>query len=571
MSTTMDTFKQEPTDKLDFLLDLPPPELCDDFHLIKLIVADLKLNGLFDQLRKVCLTNIEAKSSYANFRQRVETSVAQRLGVTKWTSDMDTNVLRQQLKKHLTLDLKMVDEEFDALVDEVFTADLINQTREAVLEKLKTIYKDYEVQESGTESSTGSTFPSATCNAEDHNKSQPEIVTVDNSMPMDLDGIPLPQTPPPPQEQCNNDTETVIKSEHLEENDCQFKMDGEKDKHGVETSRKQEFTYKHSKDRKSRSSDKKHEHRSDPHSSNKSKSLDKTLGIEQECKNTLSAECSVKISPSDDGSRHLTDKQSDPKDMGDKESTRTILSDSANKDQARKGVMNNPSESNHESESSQSSSSSDKSKHSKHTSKSEKYHSSKEKSKSHSSKTSHHSKSYSSKSYHHKSCHSHKSESKDSHRKIAIPKKCEELKEQKSSDESKEDKMRNKKSSDESKEDKMRNKKVSDKNLSEPEDELLYFEEIEVDVNLEFANTLVRKLEEDDTWSQISSVSVNSADLSDFDDGDIIVDVEESDWPKFSSMLNDGVQSALYPDDNQLQLQGKTTEPQVQGPIESAD
>ncbi|CAH0554399.1 unnamed protein product [Brassicogethes aeneus] len=72
-----------------------------DPRLIDQIVYELKSQGIFDQFRKECISDVDTKPAYQNLRQRVEGSVSSFLKQQKWRPDMNKNQVREMLRKSI--------------------------------------------------------------------------------------------------------------------------------------------------------------------------------------------------------------------------------------------------------------------------------------------------------------------------------------------------------------------------------------------------------------------------------------------------------------------------------------
>ncbi|XP_075231167.1 uncharacterized protein LOC142330030 isoform X2 [Lycorma delicatula] len=72
-----------------------------DPTLVDKIVCQLKSQGIFDQFRKECISDVDTKPAYQNLRQRVDGSVAGFLANQEWKPDLNKNQLRESLRKHV--------------------------------------------------------------------------------------------------------------------------------------------------------------------------------------------------------------------------------------------------------------------------------------------------------------------------------------------------------------------------------------------------------------------------------------------------------------------------------------
>ncbi|XP_044754387.1 biorientation of chromosomes in cell division protein 1-like 1 isoform X1 [Coccinella septempunctata] len=82
-------------------MDLMCNFLPGDPRLVEQIVKELKSQGIFDQFRKECISDVDTKPAYQNLRQRVEGSVTSFLNEQTWTPDMNKNQVREMLRKHI--------------------------------------------------------------------------------------------------------------------------------------------------------------------------------------------------------------------------------------------------------------------------------------------------------------------------------------------------------------------------------------------------------------------------------------------------------------------------------------
>ncbi|KAJ8920105.1 hypothetical protein NQ315_011761 [Exocentrus adspersus] len=72
-----------------------------DPRLVEQLVYELKSQGIFDQFRKECISDVDTKPAYQNLRQRVEGTVATFLSQQTWRPDMNKNQVREQLRKNI--------------------------------------------------------------------------------------------------------------------------------------------------------------------------------------------------------------------------------------------------------------------------------------------------------------------------------------------------------------------------------------------------------------------------------------------------------------------------------------
>lgn len=72
-----------------------------DSVLVDKIVYELKSQGIFDDFRKECISDVDTKPAYQNLRQRVENNVAGFLRKQKWRPDLNKNQLRESLRNSI--------------------------------------------------------------------------------------------------------------------------------------------------------------------------------------------------------------------------------------------------------------------------------------------------------------------------------------------------------------------------------------------------------------------------------------------------------------------------------------
>ncbi|XP_054168725.1 biorientation of chromosomes in cell division protein 1-like 1 [Oppia nitens] len=73
---------------------------CDSL-LINTIVDTIKSRGIFDELRRECLSDADTKPSFQNLLQRVEGYVSKFLSQQKWSQSLNKNQLRERLRRQL--------------------------------------------------------------------------------------------------------------------------------------------------------------------------------------------------------------------------------------------------------------------------------------------------------------------------------------------------------------------------------------------------------------------------------------------------------------------------------------
>lgn len=73
----------------------------DDEDVVFMLLETLKSNGTFDEIRRHCVTDIDAKPTYQNWKQRIESNVNKFLSKVKFTPELNKNSVRERLRKHL--------------------------------------------------------------------------------------------------------------------------------------------------------------------------------------------------------------------------------------------------------------------------------------------------------------------------------------------------------------------------------------------------------------------------------------------------------------------------------------
>jgi hypothetical protein len=66
------------------------------------LVRQLKANGTFDQFRKECLSDMEAKPEFKTFKAKVETFVHEHLAEHTWNSLLKKSDIRENLRKKIS-------------------------------------------------------------------------------------------------------------------------------------------------------------------------------------------------------------------------------------------------------------------------------------------------------------------------------------------------------------------------------------------------------------------------------------------------------------------------------------
>ncbi|XP_041368350.1 serine/arginine repetitive matrix protein 2-like [Gigantopelta aegis] len=90
----------------------------DSTGSVKEIVSKIKSQGIFDQFRKECLADVDTKPAYQNLRQRVESYVARFLSTQKWSSKLNKNQLRNNLRKQINQS-GMLNQGVERIIDQV--------------------------------------------------------------------------------------------------------------------------------------------------------------------------------------------------------------------------------------------------------------------------------------------------------------------------------------------------------------------------------------------------------------------------------------------------------------------
>ncbi|XP_064465786.1 biorientation of chromosomes in cell division protein 1-like 1 [Ornithodoros turicata] len=115
------------------LRDLPP----GDPKLTTRILSHLKSRGLFDELRRDCLGDVDTKPAYLNLKQRVDGYITKFLSSQTWTPDMNKNHVRDVMRREIN-ESGMLSAGMDHLVDQiinpkiyqVFTPEVENGVRQ---------------------------------------------------------------------------------------------------------------------------------------------------------------------------------------------------------------------------------------------------------------------------------------------------------------------------------------------------------------------------------------------------------------------------------------------------------
>ncbi|XP_050058763.1 biorientation of chromosomes in cell division protein 1-like 1 [Aphis gossypii] len=69
--------------------------------IVFMLLETLKSNGTFDEIRRHCVTDIDAKPTYQNWKQRIESNVHEFLSKVNYTPELNKNTVRERLRKNL--------------------------------------------------------------------------------------------------------------------------------------------------------------------------------------------------------------------------------------------------------------------------------------------------------------------------------------------------------------------------------------------------------------------------------------------------------------------------------------
>ncbi|XP_066999212.2 dentin sialophosphoprotein [Anabrus simplex] len=158
------------------LMQFPP----GDPRVVDKIASQLKSQGIFDQFRKECISDVDTKPAYQNLHQRVEGTVASFLASQEWRPDLNKNQLRDSLRKHIH-ESGFLDIGVERIVDQVVNPKIMTVFLPQIED---VVYKclGLEKPKKGKEAQLGlAKQPSA-------NVPQ-KIVTLKDLLPTDLDPI----------------------------------------------------------------------------------------------------------------------------------------------------------------------------------------------------------------------------------------------------------------------------------------------------------------------------------------------------------------------------------------------
>ncbi|RWS03690.1 biorientation of chromosomes in cell division protein 1-like 1 isoform X1 [Dinothrombium tinctorium] len=90
----------------------------DDDEAKAAIVQHLKSEGIFDEFRKECLSDVDTKPSFLNLRQRLDGYVSKFLSQQQWSPNLNKNQLRESLRRQIN-ESSMVKYGVEHLVEQV--------------------------------------------------------------------------------------------------------------------------------------------------------------------------------------------------------------------------------------------------------------------------------------------------------------------------------------------------------------------------------------------------------------------------------------------------------------------
>ncbi|KAG1659863.1 Biorientation of chromosomes in cell division protein 1-like 1 [Nymphon striatum] len=120
---------------MDSSIKSKPP---GDPALIAEIVNYIKSEGIFDELRRECLSDVDTKPAFQNLKQRVEGFSSNFLAKIKWQPDLNKNQLRDNLRTELSKS-GMMKHGVDHLVDQVVNQKILK----SFLPKIKEVFFNY--------------------------------------------------------------------------------------------------------------------------------------------------------------------------------------------------------------------------------------------------------------------------------------------------------------------------------------------------------------------------------------------------------------------------------------------
>nr|XP_039262883.1 serine/arginine repetitive matrix protein 1-like isoform X2 [Styela clava] len=97
------------------------PEHLPNPDLVKKVVQQLKINGLFDEMRRDCLADIDTKPAFQNLKQRVEGHVTGILDGQRWSPTLNKNQLRSKIRESV-MQSGILNEGVERILFQVFNA-----------------------------------------------------------------------------------------------------------------------------------------------------------------------------------------------------------------------------------------------------------------------------------------------------------------------------------------------------------------------------------------------------------------------------------------------------------------
>ncbi|XP_045464814.1 biorientation of chromosomes in cell division protein 1-like 1 [Harmonia axyridis] len=92
-----------------------------DPKLVEQIMKELKSQGIFDQFRKRCISDVVEKPAYQNLKQSVEGSALSFLKGQTWNPKLNKNEVREKLRNHIH-ESDFVEAGIERIVDQVVSA-----------------------------------------------------------------------------------------------------------------------------------------------------------------------------------------------------------------------------------------------------------------------------------------------------------------------------------------------------------------------------------------------------------------------------------------------------------------
>ncbi|XP_050436928.1 biorientation of chromosomes in cell division protein 1-like 1 [Adelges cooleyi] len=106
--------------------------LNDNVHSVEEVVfvllETLKANGTFDEFRRDCVSNIDAKPTFQNWKQRIESNINKFLSKINYTPELNKNSIRERLRKHLFdgRESREIEDGADRILTQVFASRTLN-------------------------------------------------------------------------------------------------------------------------------------------------------------------------------------------------------------------------------------------------------------------------------------------------------------------------------------------------------------------------------------------------------------------------------------------------------------